>query len=374
MRQVLIAFEPPDGGVAENVAQLATGLEARGWRPVVAGPPEATIYPRLEAAKIEYRRLPLARRFGGPTGALKALRELRAMLSGDRFDLVHAHSSKAGLLARLAARGLAPAVYTPHCFGFVGDVGRAQRLLAIAVERALGHATAALICVCEAERREGLAAGVAPPERLWRVYNGVEDCPPENAPAASLAGLRGSGPVVGAIAVLRRQKRLDLLIDAAPQILDAHPEATIAIIGNGPEEERLRARAAALGLDREERFAMLPFADSSWPYLAALDLYVLPSEWEAFPIGVLEALACGVPQVATDVGGTGEAVLDGETGLLSAPDPGRIAAAVVELLDDPARLASMRSASRRRQAASFTVGRMVDDTVAVYDTIARSRG
>lgn len=374
MRQVLIAFEPPDGGVAENVAQLAVGLDARGWRPVVAGPPEATIYPRLEEAGVEYRRLPLARRFGGPLGALRSLRDLRAMLADGRFDLVHAHSSKAGLLARLAARGLAPAVYTPHCFGFVGDVGRAQRLLAIGVERALGRTTAAVICVCEAERCEGLTAGIAPPERMWRVYNGVRECPPGTAPDWAPAALTGGGPVVGAIAVMRRQKRLDLLIDATPAILAAQPEARVAIIGNGPEEERLRARAAALGLDREERFAIVPFEGSSWRYLAGLDLYVLPSEWEAFPIGVLEALACGVPQVATDVGGTGEAVRDGETGLLTPPDAGRIAAAVNELLADPGRRAAMSSASRQRQAQSFTVDRMVDDTAAVYEAVTAGGG
>ena len=101
-------------------------------------------------------------------------------------------------------------------------------------------------------------------------------------------------------------------------------------------------------------------------HLRELDVYVLASSWEAFPIGPLEALACGVPQVVTAVGGTREAVVP-ETGLLIGPrDPGALAAAVVELLQDEPRRMAMRAASRERHAAQFTVDRMVAGTAAVY--------
>jgi glycosyltransferase involved in cell wall biosynthesis len=182
--------------------------------------------------------------------------------------------------------------------------------------------------------------------------------------------MRARGPVVAAIAVLRRQKRLDRLIAAAPAILAAEPTAQVAIIGNGPEQADLEREAAARGLDREPRFRMLPFSGSSWRYLKALDVFVLPSQWEAFPIGVLEALACGVPQVATDVGGTAEAVGDRETGLLTGPSPEALAANVVELLADPTRRAAMAAASRERQADRFTVSRMVSQVAELYDRIA----
>ena len=111
--------------------------------------------------------------------------------------------------------------------------------------------------------------------------------------------------------MLRRQKAVEVLLEAAPAVLAAVPEARIAIVGDGPEREALGARAAALGLDG--RVAFLPFTGPASRHLRALDVYVLPSAWEAFPIGVLEAQACGVPQVATDVGGTREAVVP-ETG------------------------------------------------------------
>ena len=175
---------------------------------------------------------------------------------------------------------------------------------------------------------------------------------------------------MGAIAVLRRQKRLDLLIDAAPAILSEEPSARVVIVGNGPEEADLLAHAAARGLDREPRFRMIPFRESSWRYLAELDLFVLPSKWEALPIGILEALACGVPQVATDVGGTGEAVSDGETGLLVRPKAEEIARATVELLRNPDRREAMAQASRQRRDERFTIDRMVSETADVYDAVS----
>ena len=111
------------------------------------------------------------------------------------------------------------------------------------------------------------------------------------------------------------------------------PDARIAIVGDGPEREALGARAAALGLDA--RVAFLPFTGPASRHLRALDVYVLPSAWEAFPIGVLEAQACGVPQVATDVGGTREAVVP-ETGVLVPPrDPGALALALVRAAARP---------------------------------------
>jgi glycosyltransferase involved in cell wall biosynthesis len=205
------------------------------------------------------------------------------------------------------------------------------------------------VCVCEDEARVARAAGIR--RRLVVVHNGCPACEAVE-PALTLDGL-----VVGAVTVLRRQKRLDVLLAAAPRILDAG--ATVVIVGDGPEAARLRAAA-------DPRVVFLPFSAPAARYLRGLDVYVLPSDWEAFPIGLLEAQACGVPQVATDVGGTREA-LTPETGLLVPPgDPGALADAVIALLRDPQRRAAMAAASRARHAERFTVERMVAETVAVY--------
>jgi glycosyltransferase involved in cell wall biosynthesis len=372
VRRVLLAFEPPDGGVAENVAQLALGLGAHGWEAHVAGPPGAVIRGRLESAGVPYHAVPFRRGVREPRAEALALGALGRLVGGGAFDVVHAHSSKAGVLGRLAARrhGV-PAVYSPHCLPFVGAVSAARRVLSTAAERRLGRGTGAIVCVCEDERRRALAARLAPAERLHRVYNGVAECPAAGEVEQELAALRERGPVAGAITVLRRQKRVDLLLDAVPRILAQVPEATVAIVGDGPEREALLAHAARLGLRDEPRLRFLPFRAPSWRYLRALDVFVLPSQWEALPIGLLEALACGVPQVATDVGGNAEAVADGTTGRVVGFDSGELAAAVVGLLRDEPRRRELAAASRARHARRFTVERMVAETAAVYGAAAR---
>jgi glycosyltransferase involved in cell wall biosynthesis len=257
-------------------------------------------------------------------------------------------------------------VYTPHCFPFVGEISARRRRFALTVERALAGRTAAIVCVCEDERRVARAAGLGSPERVHVVYNGCPPCAAAVTPDPSVAALRRAGPVVGAITVLRRQKALDTLLEAAPRVHDQVPEAKIAIVGGGPERAALFAHAERLGV---QNVVFLPYSPPAARYLRALDVYVLPSAWEAFSIGVLEAQACGIPQVATDVGGTREAV-NAETGIVVPPrDPARLADAIVELLRDPDRRAAMAEASRARHAERFTVERMVAETAALYDRV-----
>jgi len=369
MARVLEVFEPPDGGVAENVRQLALALGEHGHRVDLAGPMEAIVYPELEAAGTPIRRLPFARGYGRPREDAAALRTLLAMLRTGDYALVHCHSAKAGVLGRLAARAAGvPAIYTPHSFPFVGDFGTLRRVFATAVERALAPLSAAIVCVSEEERRAGIASGIAA-GRMRAIHNGCAPCAEDVEPDPALLALGAGGPVAGAVSVLREQKRVDVLLDAVPAVLEQVPDARIAVVGDGPLRDELHARAAALGLNEEPRFAFLPFDPPASRHLRALDVFVLPSAWESFPIGVLEALACGVPQVASDVGGTAEAVTP-ETGMLVPPrDPAALAGALVALLNDPERRAGMSVASRARHAERFGIEGMVAATARLYHEV-----
>ncbi|MDX6642403.1 MAG: hypothetical protein QOD76_365 [Solirubrobacteraceae bacterium] len=371
MPRVLLIFEPPDGGVAENVAQLALHLGDHGYEVEAAGPLEAITYGRLDAAGVPVHRLALVRGYGSPRRDAAALRGLRSLISPDRHDLVHCHSAKAGVLGRVAARGRGvPAVYSPHCFPFVGEFGAPRRVFATSVEWILGHtATATILCVCEAERELARERRIAAPARLCVVYNGSEPCDEAVEPDPALLALRERGPLAATIAVLREQKRIDVLIDAAPLVFARVPDARIAVVGDGPLRDELHARAAALGLDRDERFAFLPFQPPSARHLRALDVFVLSSGWEGLPISVLEALACGIPQVATDVGGTGEAVGEDTGVLVPAHDPEALAHALASLLKDSARRRHMAAASRTRHSERFGIQRMVAETAALYDDV-----
>ena len=369
--RALLLFEPPDGGAPEVVLNLALAMEGHGWSACVAGPEQTSIRARLEQAAVEYLPLRhLTRGSRSPLADLRALRSLDRMLVRDPVDVIHCHSSKAGVLGRLVgARHGIPVVYSPHCFAFLRDLGPLARLLPAAVERMLAPLTSAYVCVCEAERRAALKLALAPPERTHRIYNGVPDPLVDTRPEQALLDFKGDGVLIGAVTVLRRQKRLDVLIDAIPTVLARAPHARVAIIGNGPMQARLQERAAANGLSQDPRFAFFPFTPPSGRYMSALDLYVLSSAWEAMPVGILEALSWGVPQVVTNVGGTIEAVTS-DTGRLVAPKhPQALAGAILGMLHSPSLRASAARASRARHRAMFDAERMVRETVGIYQSV-----
>jgi glycosyltransferase involved in cell wall biosynthesis len=371
MPRALLLFEPPDGGAPEVVLNLALGMEHHGWNVLVAGPRDASICARLEAEGVQYVPLPALRRsWRSPLADARALRGLEALLKRERVDVIHCHSSKAGVLGRLAGRrrGI-PVVYTPHCFAFLRDLGALARLLPASVERLLAPLTSAYVCVCDSEREEVLKHRLAPRERTHRIYNGVRAPEAQISTERALQDFKGDGLLVGAVTVLRPQKRLDVLIEAIPAVLAREPRARFAIVGNGPMRGQLQAQAAALGLDEEPRFAFFPFRPPSGRYMSVLDLYVLSSAWEAMPMGVLEALAWGVPQVVSEVGGTAEAVSSKTGRLVPAKQAATLAEAIVEMLSSPTALAAAGAASRARHRERFDAQRMVSETVGVYASV-----
>jgi len=373
--RALLLFEPPDGGAPEVVLNLALSMERHGWSALVAGPEQASIRGRLEQAAVEYLPIShLTRGAGSPFADLRALKSLDALLARDRVDVIHCHSSKAGVFGRLlgARRGI-PVVYSPHCFAFLRDVGPVARFAPAAVEGLLAPLTSAYVCVCESERRAALRLPLVSADRAHRIYNGVPDPLLDTGPEQMLLDFKGDGVLVGAVTVLREQKRLDVLIDAIPTVLERIPQARFAIVGNGPMQAQLEEQAAATGLSDDSRFAFFPFTPPSGRYMSTLDLYVLSSAWEAMPVGVLEALSWGIPQVVTSVGGTAEAVT-GDTGQLVPPKhPRALADAIVTMLSSPQMRVRASTASRERHRAMFDAERMVGETVSVYRRVLRSR-
>src|SRR4051812_43758832 len=209
MARIALVCEPPDGGAAEHVAQLARGLAAHGHEAVLFAP--EAFAPWVEGVV----RLPFRRDYAHPQDDARAFLRLLRELRG--FDLVHAHSSKAGVLARLAGwSARRPVVYTPHGFGFVGEMREPRRVFAHVVERLLAPPTAAIIGVCAFER-DLARANQLHPRMLAVVHNGSPPCPalPQDP----------GGFVVGTVSALRRGKGVDVFLDAAPAILAAVRQA-----------------------------------------------------------------------------------------------------------------------------------------------------
>jgi glycosyltransferase involved in cell wall biosynthesis len=361
--RILLLTQPTDGGVFQHVAKLAAGLAEAGHELVIAGPFEEP--DGVPAARLE--RVAMVR-------AVSAAADARAVLAVARLvrrlrpALVHAHSSKAGAVARLARPAFprTPLVYTPHGYAFAGWFEReAERRRYRLMERALAPLATRVLCVCEAERR--LAAQVGPAARTDVVHNGIE--PPAPAPVHP-AVAEAAGPVIGAVTLLRPGKGIETLIDAIPAVRAEHPAAVVAIAGRGPDRAALEARARARGVEEAVRF--LGETAGPMPLLGGADLFVSASWAESFPYNVLEAMAARLPIVATDVGGTAEAIEDGVSGHLVPPrDAGALAEAISALLADRERGARLGEAAGARVTERFDVNQMVAGTLGVYQ---RARG
>jgi glycosyltransferase involved in cell wall biosynthesis len=358
--RILMLTQPTDGGVFQHVTRLCEGLAARGHEPVVAAPLDGRP-PGLEAELIS---LPMGRAVA-PREDARAVAAAARLVRRVRPALVHAHSSKAGAVARLARPAFprTPLVYTPHGYAFAGYFeSERERARYRAVERALAPFASLVLCVCEAERR--LAASIGPERRTRVVHNGIP-APAEAPVHPALEPLRERGPVVGVVTLLRPGKGLETLVDALPEVTASYPSASVAVAGRGPDREAIEAHAAERGV--AGALHLLGETAGPMPLLAGADVFVSASWAESFPYNVLEAMAAGVPVVATDVGGTAEAVVDGETGLVVPPrDPAALGAAIGELLADPARRERLGEAGRRRVAERFTVERMLEGTAEVY--------
>jgi len=345
------------GGAFNQVVHLSSELVALGHDVTIAGPHEG------DGLDLRIAEVPIARPIS-PVKDLVAAVRLGRLIRSFGPNLIHAHGAKGGALARIArvARPGVPVVFTPNQYSFANYFpGRSQRVYRI-VERVLAPQTTIVLCVCENEREQ--ASQIGPRERTRVVYNGIEPISLP-APVPSLEQVRQQGPVIGVVAELHPRKGLVTLIDALPAILERYPSATVAIAGSGDEADALAAYAGATGVS--ESIVWLGQVDDVPAVLAAFDVFVNPAYGEGFPYAVVEAMAAERAIVATDVGGTREAIEDGVTGRLIAPERAdQLSEAVLSLLDDPSSAAAMAKAALERMLERFTYDSMIEGTLTVY--------
>ncbi|MFJ6543537.1 glycosyltransferase [Streptomyces sp. NPDC091385] len=409
--RVLHLAQPVDGGVARVVLDLVRAQLASGLR-VTVGCPEGELAFSARKLGAEVREW-AAVRSPGP-GLRGEVRRLGRLIAQARPELVHAHSAKAGLAARLALRGRVPTVFQPHAWSFEAADG-ITGLLARRWERLGARWADRVVCVSEAERERGLRAGVRAAYAV--IPNGVDPvrfCPApveaardalaaelqaegvdaanlgaEGVDAANLGaegvgaesrsadGLRAEGlggkstrtaPLVVCVGRLCRQKGQDVLLRAWERVRTEVPDARLALVGDGPDRAALRAAAGPgvlfPGAVRDVR-----------PWYRAADLVVLPSRWEGMALAPLEALACGRPVVVTDVDGARESLPPASAGLCLVPpeDPGALAAAVAGLLTDAPLRAEFGESGRRHVLSTHDVRHTAERIADLYRELLGAR-
>lgn len=362
-----VLFVVPDlgvGGAERHVVTLAPALDPTRFRvSVVCIGDAGALFGALARTHVPTCALHSRNR------PLRALVGLLRIMREERPDIVVTRGYNAETLGRIAAAltRVPRSVVWVHNATDIAPRGRVRRV----VDRMLEPLTTAYYGVAHGQRPYLVDELGHPAHKIEIIHNGVDPTrfsPADDRPAlAERLGLPASAPAIGIVAMLRPEKDHRTLLRAMRMVLDEIPDAHLVIVGDGPLRAELEDLTARLGIADNVHFAGT--RSDVGEVLPALDVFVLSSTTECFPIAVLEAMACGVPVVGTAVGGLPEMVDDGITGLVVPPgSPRAMADALVKILRDPD---EMGRAARRSVEERFTLARSVE---VAADTLARTAG
>ena len=285
-----------------------------------------------------------------PISDLRALGSLRAAVRSFQPQVVHTHSSKAGILGRLAARleGV-PAVHTVHGFGFTPLQAPPTYFFFRAVERTMARFTDHFVTVSETDRRRGVEMGLFPPEKATVIRAAIDlerfRAAADGDAVRERLGVPVGPPIVTQVGNFKPQKAPLDFVRVAGAVHEQHPDAWFVMVGDGPLREPAERLARELGV--ADRMVFSGWWNDVPGLLAATTVSVLTSRHEGLPCSIVESLAAGVPVVATAVDGTVEVVRSGDNGLLApAGDITGLAQSVGRLLADPGLRSRMAAAAR----------------------------
>jgi len=355
------------GGAQEVVRLLSDYLRGQ-YRVLVACAPGGRLIDELEALGVPVIPIRHLVRYPHPFLDLFALFALWRMMRTVRPTVVHAHSTKAGMLARIAARlaGVPVVLFTAHGWSFTAGRSRWKRALLAASERLLARMTTRIICVSQHDRDLALQYRVAPTEKLVVIHNGLD-------PAGFIgyrvnedmtASVGTIEPVVTFVGRLRAPKDPFTLIRAFSKLGCGR----LVIVGDGPQRRKLHELVDELNVAK--RVELIGERSDVPDLLATSDIFVLTSNWEGLPLTIIEAMMTGLPVVATSVGGVPELVEDGVTGfLVPREDSEALAEVFQKLLKDPELRRRMGQAGREKAARDFTLERMLYATKKMYEEV-----
>jgi glycosyltransferase involved in cell wall biosynthesis len=372
-------FPPSVGGIQTQTLALARGLAELGTEVHVVTRPAPGRPAREDAFGVTVHRTGLAR--GGPAATLAyvALGARVVASLGERVSVLHAHQLLSPATVALVACGLrrTPFVVTAHASGAVGDVASLARQGPLGRARllALRNHADAFVAVSRPIRDELTLAGI-PADRIRSIPNGVDTrrfSPADHAERRRLRRALALPPVPLALYAgrLAPEKGVDLLVDAWAAARRSGCLAVLCIVGEGPERAALERRARDHGVLGAVRFAG-PTEDVA-PWLRAADAFVLPSRQEGLSVALLEAMACGLAIVATDVGGTGAAAAD--AALLVPPgDVPALAEAIRCVLDEPGRARELGERARQRAVERFGILQVARRHLELYREVCLHAG
>jgi glycosyltransferase involved in cell wall biosynthesis len=366
------------GGAQETAMLIADGLDPAYFDvDLLSGPqtgPEGSLIEEVRARGIPLTIEPSLVREINPVKDPLALVRLTRFIKRGRYTIVHTNSSKAGILGRWAASlaGAPIVVHTVHGWGHHEHQHALLRSFYVLLERVTHRITDKLVVVSPRNIEKGLADSIATPEKYVTIRSGIElnrfrqPDRPREAVRAEL-GIATDATVVGMVTRLSAQKAPLDFVAAARLVIAQRRDVRFVVVGDGPLRTEVEAVVATEGL--ADHIHLTGLRRDVPDLMHSFDIFALTSLWEGLPRVLPQAMAAGLPIVATAVDGNAEAVTDGINGFLTPPgDPQAMASALLRLLEDPDLATQMGKAGRIR-AANFGARKMVSDIAILYEAL-----
>jgi len=307
-----------------------------------------------------------------PLQDLKALFYLWRLLIREKPSMVHTHTSKGGILGRLAAKlaGVPIIIHTPHGHVFYGHFGPLVSKCFLLTERLMARITDRMVALTEAEKNDHIALAVFRPEKIATIHSGVDvdrfmNVQVDIAEKRKELGLNSKGLVVATVGWLLPIKGPMHLLKAMSNVWESHPETTLIFVGKGDLEKGLKEEARRMGVWDKVKF--LGWRDDIPEIMETIDVFVLPSLNEGMGRVLVEAMAAGKPVVASRVGGILDLVKEGQNGFLAEPgDEKGLAIAIKKLLEDK-KMRDEMGKRGREIAQDFSVEKMVEKIDVLYE-------
>jgi glycosyltransferase involved in cell wall biosynthesis len=365
------------GGAQDNTLLTVEGLSRKRYEVhLAAGQDYVNWEERARDCCDAFFSFPTLKRPVHPLKDVQALRQVEDLIRENSYDIIHTHSSKAGVLGRVAAhRVRVPiVVHTVHGFPWHDYMSAARKWLYVFGERYAASLSDALIMVSELNKREALALRLASPEKFATIYSGIDlsafEVNVNRAEKCAELELDPDLPIVGTVGRLSVQKAPLHFVAAAKSVLERRPDVQFVLAGDGPLTEDV---AGAIGDER--RVKTIGFRADVPEILPILDVFALSSRWEGLGRALTEAMIMSRPVAVTAVNGVPEIVTHGETGLLSAAGaPEELGENILWLLEHPDEARKMGQRARERVVPAFSAERMVEQVEALYQRLLVEKG
>jgi len=368
------------GGSAKVFLNLIKALKADGIEVVMASGqsilPEEDPEVFSKENKIKFYLIPNLVRNPNPLKDIKAFFEILFILSREKPDVLHTHTSKAGFLGRIAGKlsNVKAIIHTPHGHVFYGYYNRVLSYVFLLFERLATVFTDKIIAITEREKQEYIRLRIAGGEKIQTILNGIYFeqflSISDSKKVRDELGVKPSVALIGWIGRLVDVKGCEYFIDAADIIRKTFPDSAFLIVGDGPLKGKLEKKTETMGLS--DRIYFTGYRDDIPNILSSIDILVISSLNEGLGLVAIEAMVSARPVVTTNVGGLPEVVIDGRCGFVVPPkDPDSIADAVLKILTNPSLKEKMGIEARER-AQIFDFKNTVKKTITLYQKLLNS--